>query len=80
MNYSEKIEKLICFGKDAKIIADELRSLNPAEYPTLAEALLNMEELLKYPSANILFSPACASFDEFKNFEDRGKFFNDHIK
>ena len=24
----------------------------------------------------ILFSPCAASFDQFKNFEDRGKFFN----
>ncbi len=80
IKYSDKIKKLVCFGKDGKKIAKELRSLGPIEYPSLAEALLNMEELLKYPSANILFSPACASFDEFKNFEDRGKFFNDHIK
>ncbi len=28
----------------------------------------------------ILFSPAAASFDKFKNFEDRGKYFNNLIK
>ena len=28
----------------------------------------------------ILFSPSAASFDQFKNFEDRGKFFNNLIK
>ena len=28
----------------------------------------------------ILFSPAAASFDQFKNFEDRGKYFNRIIK
>ena len=28
----------------------------------------------------ILFSPAAASFDSFKNFEDRGLYFNKLIK
>jgi len=28
----------------------------------------------------ILFSPAAASFDNFKNFEERGKYFNNLIK
>ena len=28
----------------------------------------------------ILFSPAAASFDNFKNFEDRGQYFNKMIK
>ena len=28
----------------------------------------------------ILFSPAAASFDQFKNFEQRGNFFNSQTK
>jgi len=28
----------------------------------------------------LLFSPSAASFDQFKNFEDRGKYFNKIIK
>jgi len=28
----------------------------------------------------ILFSPAAASFDSFKNFEERGKYFNSLIR
>ena len=28
----------------------------------------------------ILFSPSSASFDNFKNFEERGKYFNNQIK
>ena len=29
---------------------------------------------------SIIFSPAAASFDQFNNFEDRGKYFNYLIK
>ena len=28
----------------------------------------------------ILFSPAAASFDQFKNFEERGRYFNQLLK
>ena len=28
----------------------------------------------------ILFSPASASFDNFKNFEDRGRYFNSQLR
>jgi len=40
------------------------------------------KDIKKDNSSNkaILFSPAAASFDNFKNFEDRGKYFNKLIK
>ena len=37
-------------------------------------------KLKKYKHSYILFSPSAASFDQFKNFEDRGNYFNYLIK
>ena len=34
----------------------------------------------KFKNKTILFSPCAASFDSFKNFEDRGSYFNRIIK
>ena len=37
-------------------------------------------KLNKNKHFHVLFSPAAASFDKFKNFEDRGKYFNYLVK
>ena len=39
---------------------------------------VKIDKLRKHKT--ILFSPAGASFDSFKNFEERGKYFNNLIK
>ena len=49
---------------------------------TLKEAIRNLNNNIKNNKQNkvILFSPCAASFDQFKNFEERGKFFNKSIQ
>ena len=42
--------------------------------------ITNQNALNKYKNSHILFSPSAASFDKFKNFEDRGHYFNFLIK
>ncbi len=44
------------------------------ESPTL-ESAVQMAAELAPPGATVLFSPACASFDMFRDFEDRGRAF-----
>jgi UDP-N-acetylmuramoylalanine--D-glutamate ligase len=34
---------------------------------------------LAKPDENVLLSPACSSFDMFKDFEDRGKIFKEIV-
>ena len=52
-------------------------------FKTLKETLNNIFLELKdqkYKKNILFFSPAGASFDDFRNFEDRGNYFNQLIK
>jgi UDP-N-acetylmuramoylalanine--D-glutamate ligase len=65
--------RLYCFGRDGSELA-ELR-------PEIAEQTETMEQALRLiaprvkPGDMVLLSPACASLDQFKNFEQRGDVF-----
>jgi UDP-N-acetylmuramoylalanine--D-glutamate ligase len=74
-----QIQLVIAFGasRDA-IVSDLSPTLRVVAFATLAEALASIEKTVSSPSP-VLFSPAGASFDEFKNFEDRGRFFTEQM-
>ena len=59
-----------------KIIVKNLKDLKDI----LDEIFLDIKKKKKLEKNIILFSPAGASFDNFKNFEDRGLYFNKLIK
>ena len=81
--YYKKIKAFI-FGKDkiffSKIFSKKIKykiskNLNNSLLQVFKD-LRKKEEQRKI----LLFSPSAASFDQFKNFEDRGKYFNKIIK
>ena len=46
----------------------------------LAEAVKNIRDLADNTKFEmVIFSPACASFDQYNNFEERGKHFTDLV-
>ena len=69
----KEVTKVYCFGKDKdKLLA--LDSERCIDVPDMAEALKQARNSATFGQA-VLLSPACASFDQFKGFEDRGEQF-----
>ncbi len=77
--YTDRIQTVIAFGQAGPRIAKDLASLKPLVFSTLREALQHLPSLLQEQPAPLVFSPACSSFDEFQNFEERGRFFNQQM-
>lgn len=65
---------VICFGATGPEIAAALPGLPLDTVPTLAQAVA-LAARLAAPGQAVLLSPACASFDEFRDFEHRGAVF-----
>lgn len=67
-----RCRKVVAFGKARAAVEAALSPVLPlASFPTLEEATRAALEEAR-PGESVLLSPACASFDEFRNFEDRG--------
>lgn len=76
----KNIVHIYFFGQDGKAMQEELTPAFSTTYSaTLEEATKFAFKHSKETASILLFSPACASFDEFKNFEKRGEQFKDLI-
>lgn len=66
---------VVLLGRDAELLAEALGDATPlVRVNTLDEAVQRCAELAESGDA-VLLSPACASLDMFKNFEERGRLF-----
>lgn len=70
--------RIWCFGRDAEALA-ALRPEIATLTETLAEAMTQIAAQVQ-PGDMVLLSPACASLDQFKNFEQRGDAFTQLAK
>ncbi|NER18292.1 UDP-N-acetylmuramoyl-L-alanine--D-glutamate ligase [Spongiivirga citrea] len=77
----EKVKAIICIGVDNdKIIENFGRVVDiMVETQTMREAVRAAYEFAE-KGDNVLLSPACASFDLFDNYEDRGNQFKEAVR
>jgi UDP-N-acetylmuramoylalanine--D-glutamate ligase len=76
--------KAFVYGKNKKFFNKKLKGkIDIKNFDNLKDALKKVFMMIKKEkliNKTILFSPCAASFDSFKNFEDRGLYFNKLIK
>lgn len=76
----ERVKHLILLGEARQKISDSLGNLTDTHLvDSLEEAVLAAERLTA-PGGIVLFSPACSSFDMFRNYEERGDLFASLVK
>ena len=77
----EKVKALICMGVDNEKLVREFEGVVPRVISTST-----LEDAMRAAKAEatqgdvVLLSPACASFDLFKNYEQRGELFKQWVK
>ncbi len=77
-----KVKKLILLGRDAFMIQEAADKAGFTDYVVCR----NMDECVKtafeaaVPGDSVVLSPACASWDMYENFEQRGRHFKDCVR
>ena len=81
--YFKNIQAFI-YGKNKKFFNQKLKGkIEYKNFNNLKDALNKIFSIInkkKFINKIILFSPCAASFDNFKNFEERGLYFNKCVK
>jgi UDP-N-acetylmuramoylalanine--D-glutamate ligase len=78
---NEKIKAIICLGVDNRRLIQTFGNMVDiiVETQFMSEAIKIAYKIAE-AGDNVLLSPACASFDLFENFEDRGRQFKEAVR
>lgn len=78
---AEKVKAIICLGVNNEKIHEAFGDVIPTIVDTAsAKDAVDMAYRLGTKGDTVLLSPACASFDLFENYEDRGRQFKTAVK
>ncbi|AZI21307.1 UDP-N-acetylmuramoyl-L-alanine--D-glutamate ligase [Chryseobacterium taklimakanense] len=76
----KKVKAIICLGVDNEKIIEFFRDKKEFIYDTSSmEEAVKISKSISEKGDTVLLSPCCASFDLFKNYEDRGKKFKEEV-
>jgi UDP-N-acetylmuramoylalanine--D-glutamate ligase len=76
------VTDVVLLGEAADRFSLELQTggFSRIQYAESLEDAVQKATVLASPEVPVLFSPACASFDMFKNFEERGQVFKSIVQ
>ena len=76
----EKVKQIIIFGESKELIEKQIKEIIPIYKVNSIKEAIEFSFKNAKSGDSILLSPGCSSFDTYKNFEDRGKDFNNNVK
>lgn len=77
----QKVKAIVCLGIDNEKLIDAFKDkVEFISETTSVEEAVNMAYYLARKGDAVLLSPACASFDLFENYEERGRKFKQAVK
>ncbi|MCK5905756.1 MAG: UDP-N-acetylmuramoyl-L-alanine--D-glutamate ligase [Gammaproteobacteria bacterium] len=77
---SKKARAVILMGEDAGKLAEAFKAFPHTFFVSTMQEAVNLAAEQAQENDNVLLSPACASFDMFKNFEERGDVFVEAVR
>jgi UDP-N-acetylmuramoylalanine--D-glutamate ligase len=75
----ERVTRVYTIGAAAGKIESQLRNVEVVHAETLENAVRKASVAAR-PGEVVLLAPACASFDQFKSYEHRGKMFKELVR
>jgi UDP-N-acetylmuramoylalanine--D-glutamate ligase len=75
-----KARAVILFGRDAPLIESALKGVVPVRHAASLQEAVRLASRTAEPGDAVLLSPACASFDMFSGYEQRGQVFMDAVR
>lgn len=73
------VKTVVLIGEAAPVIANVIGERAEIRFAKTMQEAVAISEQIAQPGDSVLLSPACASFDMFKNFEHRGEVFTDIV-
>ncbi len=77
----EKVKGIVCLGLDNQKIIETFQNVVDVVVETAgADEAVKVAQKIAQKEGTVLLSPACASFDLFENYEDRGRKFKEAVR